>query len=157
MDRFQSTCNQRWVLAAGGLLLSLSAVGCQVDVGGQTLPSPWFLTDDVQYFPAGPEFKLTQEALALKQASARAKRLRGAPTPVGPGLPAGVAAPPPGLPGPGIAPAPAVDGPGLPGQVPAPNPEAVPGGPAPEGPTPIVPGDQAEPEDMQEADPGLQP
>ncbi|MFM8635809.1 MAG: hypothetical protein ACKOEX_13550 [Planctomycetia bacterium] len=54
------------------LLLAVLAVaavavtGCQVDVGGQTLPSPYYLHDDIQYFPAGPEFKLSKEAAALK-------------------------------------------------------------------------------------------
>jgi len=43
-----------------------SLTGCQVDVGGQTLPSPYYLQDDIQYFPAGPEFKLSKEAAALK-------------------------------------------------------------------------------------------
>ncbi len=54
-----------------GLVVAAAAVastGCQVDVGGQTLPSPWYMTDDVQYFPPGPEFKLQREATALKQA-----------------------------------------------------------------------------------------
>jgi len=50
------------LLAAGGVSLT----GCQVDVGGQTLPSAYFLEDDIQYFPAGPEFKLSKEAAALK-------------------------------------------------------------------------------------------
>jgi hypothetical protein len=50
------------LLAAGGL----STTGCQVDVGGQTLPSAYYLQDDIQYFPAGPEFKLSKEAAALK-------------------------------------------------------------------------------------------
>ena len=45
---------------------ALSATGCQVDVGGQTLPSAYYLQDDIQYFPAGPEFKLSKEAAALK-------------------------------------------------------------------------------------------
>ena len=44
----------------------LSTTGCQVDVGGQTLPSAYYLEDDIQYFPAGPEFKLSKEAAALK-------------------------------------------------------------------------------------------
>ena len=39
-------------------------VGCQVNVGGQTLPSPFYLDDDVQYFAPGPEFPLSQEAAA---------------------------------------------------------------------------------------------
>ncbi len=54
-------------LAVAALLLGLSATtGCQVDVGGQTLPSPYYLTDDVQYYAPGPEFKLSKEAAALK-------------------------------------------------------------------------------------------
>ena len=44
----------------------LAVTGCQVDVGGQTLPSAYYLQDDIQYFPAGPEFKLSKEAAALK-------------------------------------------------------------------------------------------
>ena len=47
-------------------LVALSATGCQVHVGGQTLPSPHYLTDDVQYFAPGPEFKLSREAAAMK-------------------------------------------------------------------------------------------
>jgi hypothetical protein len=52
------------------LLLAAAAVvpatGCQVDIAGQTLPSGYYLDDDVQYFPAGPEFKLSREAAAMK-------------------------------------------------------------------------------------------
>jgi len=40
--------------------------GCQVDIGGQTLPSPYYQQDDIQYFPPGPEFKLSREAAAQK-------------------------------------------------------------------------------------------
>jgi hypothetical protein len=50
------------VAAIGGFGLT----GCQVDVGGQTLPSAYYLQDDIQYFPAGPEFKLSKEAAAQK-------------------------------------------------------------------------------------------
>lgn len=55
----------------GGLLLLAAAAvvpatGCQVDIGGQTLPSGYYLSDDVQYFPPGPEFKLSREAAAMK-------------------------------------------------------------------------------------------
>ena len=47
-----------------GLCISaaLAASGCQVNVGGQSLPSPYYLTDDVQYFAPGPEFSLAREA-----------------------------------------------------------------------------------------------
>ena len=40
-------------------------------MGGQTLPSPFFLRDDIQYFPKGPEFKLQNEAARLKEARAQ--------------------------------------------------------------------------------------
>ncbi|MCA9260794.1 MAG: hypothetical protein KDA61_16385 [Planctomycetales bacterium] len=49
---------------------SLTSVGCQVDIAGQTLPSPYHLTDDVQYYAEGPEFKLSREAAALAQQKA---------------------------------------------------------------------------------------
>ncbi|MCC9601636.1 hypothetical protein LOC67_13845 [Stieleria sp. JC731] len=52
------------------------ATGCQVSMNGQTLPSPYYLQDDVQYFPAGPEFKLSREAAALKAARAQEKLSR---------------------------------------------------------------------------------
>ena len=54
------------VLTATWALAGLVMTGCQVDVGGQTLPSAYYLQDDIQYFPAGPEFKLSKEAAAQK-------------------------------------------------------------------------------------------
>ena len=60
----------RRMLLGLGLLVTLGISGCQVDVGGQTLPSPYYMTDDVQYFAPGPEFKLSREAAALKAARA---------------------------------------------------------------------------------------
>ena len=53
----------------GMVTAGLGLTGCQVDVGGQTLPSAYYLQDDIQYFPAGPEFKLSKEAAALKAAT----------------------------------------------------------------------------------------
>jgi hypothetical protein len=58
----------RFALAGLGLTAALGLTGCQVDIGGQTLPSPYYLKDDVQYFPPGPEFLLSKEAAALKAA-----------------------------------------------------------------------------------------
>jgi hypothetical protein len=52
------------------MLMSLAVTGCQIDVGGQTLPSGFYLSDDVQYYAPGPEFKLAREAAALKEQSA---------------------------------------------------------------------------------------
>jgi hypothetical protein len=43
--------------------------GCQVEIAGQTLPSPYYLTDDVQYYAPGPEFKLAREAAAMQEQS----------------------------------------------------------------------------------------
>jgi len=52
------------------MLVSLTSTGCQMDIAGQTLPSPYYLTDDVQYYAPGPEFKLAREAAALKEQEA---------------------------------------------------------------------------------------
>ena len=40
--------------------------GCQISESGQTLPSPYYIRDDVQFFPADSEFKLQREANLLK-------------------------------------------------------------------------------------------
>ncbi len=53
------------------LLATAGMTGCQVDIGGQVLPSPYYQSDDVQYFAPGPEFKLEREAAALKEAGAQ--------------------------------------------------------------------------------------
>jgi len=53
------------------VLASVASTGCQVDVGGQTLPSPYYIYDDVQYFAPGPEFKLSNEAAAMKASKAQ--------------------------------------------------------------------------------------
>ena len=71
--------SQVWKYAVAGLLLAgglCPSVGCQVSVAGQTLPSPYYLLDDVQYFPAGPENKLANETAALKKARAEAMQNR---------------------------------------------------------------------------------
>lgn len=61
----------RWLAATGlGLWVVATAAGCQISVGGQTLPSPYYMQDDVQHFPAGPQFKLSREAAALKEMQA---------------------------------------------------------------------------------------
>ncbi len=60
----------RRILLGLGLLATMGIAGCQVDIGGQSLPSPYYMTDDVQYFAPGPEFKLAKEAAALKAARA---------------------------------------------------------------------------------------
>jgi len=65
--------NQRgpWnvLLLALGMSAAIGLTGCQVDIGGQTHPSPYYLTDDVQYFAPGPEFKHAREAAAQREAA----------------------------------------------------------------------------------------
>jgi len=68
-DSTNSQRSWRTVLVGAGLLMAVSLTGCQVDVGGQTLPSPWYMQDDVQYFPPGSQFKLSREAAAMKAAA----------------------------------------------------------------------------------------
>ena len=58
-------------IAAGACMVV--STGCQSSINGQTLPSAYYLQDDIQYFPAGPEFKLPREAAALQAARAEEK------------------------------------------------------------------------------------
>ncbi len=67
-DKIQKSGFMRCVGCGALLLASLSATGCQVSVNGQTLPSPHYLEDDIQFFAAGHEFKLHNEAAAIKAA-----------------------------------------------------------------------------------------
>jgi len=85
----------RLLALCGAGLCTAALTGCQVDVGGQTLPSPWYQTDDVQYFAPGPEFKLSREAAAQK-AFKEDQALEAAPgvvAPIGPGPAPGVGGP----------------------------------------------------------------
>jgi hypothetical protein len=58
----------RMLLLAGGIIAT-SLTGCswQSTIGGQTLPSAYFLRDDIQYFPAGPETRLPNLRRALDE------------------------------------------------------------------------------------------
>jgi hypothetical protein len=56
-----------WLLVLSCSLFSALSTGCQSTVGGQTLPSAYYLRDDVQYFPPGPEFRLTRQVEALEE------------------------------------------------------------------------------------------
>jgi hypothetical protein len=69
MTRPIESRQSKWRFAAamvGSALLVGS--GCQVEMAGVTLPSPYYLTDDVQYYaPAPSEFKLFREAAAMQE------------------------------------------------------------------------------------------
>ncbi len=57
-----------WRLLIVSSICLTSSVGClQTRIGGQTLPSATYLRDDVEFFPAGPEFKLTNQVRALEE------------------------------------------------------------------------------------------
>jgi hypothetical protein len=69
--------NENWVrtltLIAGAAIVAASSTGCQVSVNGQTLPSGYYLEDDVQYFPGKGDFKLSEEAAQLAAERAEEK------------------------------------------------------------------------------------
>ena len=71
MNRAKSK-STRWsrYLALLAIPAAAALAGCQIDAAGQTLPSPYYLSDDIQYFPPGPGFKLAREAAAQKEQSA---------------------------------------------------------------------------------------
>jgi hypothetical protein len=73
MNRSQNYSTMSIVVVGCVITSLISATGCQVALNGQTLPSPYYLQDDVQYFPSGPEFKLPREAAALRAAQAEEK------------------------------------------------------------------------------------
>ena len=54
-----------------GLLAVMSFCGCQATMNGQTLPSATYLRDDIQYFPAGPEFLLPNQVRAIEEYNAQ--------------------------------------------------------------------------------------
>lgn len=64
--KYQMSTSWAKAIVCGVGLAALSATGCQSHIGGQTLPSGHYLTDDVQYFAPGTEFKLSREAAAMK-------------------------------------------------------------------------------------------
>ncbi|WP_437187535.1 hypothetical protein SH668x_000933 [Planctomicrobium sp. SH668] len=63
----QRTFATRFALVLGGFTACGIFAGCQTNVGGQTLPSGYYLRDDVQFFPAGPEFLLPETVRAAEE------------------------------------------------------------------------------------------
>lgn len=74
----KETAGRTGILLAAAVAFASSTVltGCQTTIGGQTLPSATYLDDDVGYFPAGPEFKLTQQEEATQQFRTEQQRLQ---------------------------------------------------------------------------------
>jgi|SRR5580704_4193630 hypothetical protein len=102
--------NASWLGLGAAALIMLGSSGClsgpwawfQTTTGGQTLPSAYYLQDDVQYFPAGPQDKVFNERRALEQYKAGQLEETGpavsSPQPVAPGGPAPAPAPGPAAP-----------------------------------------------------------
>jgi hypothetical protein len=57
-------------LVLAGLLGIATISGCQTTIGGQTLPSATYLRDDIQFYPAGSEFKLSNTQRAIEEYNA---------------------------------------------------------------------------------------
>ncbi len=53
-----------------------TVIGCQTTVGKQGTPSASYLKGGPQYFPAGPEFKLTNQVQALEEYKLEREKLR---------------------------------------------------------------------------------
>ncbi|MFT5302477.1 MAG: hypothetical protein ACI814_003293 [Mariniblastus sp.] len=64
------------LLCGASIVAAVASTGCQMSIAGQTLPSAYYLRDDVQYQAKGHEFKLQREAAALKAARAEESRNR---------------------------------------------------------------------------------
>ena len=72
MNGMTRTVSVKILLCGVALLGAAAQTGCQITEAGQTLPSPWYVDDDVQYFAPGTEFKLSREAAAMQAAKADA-------------------------------------------------------------------------------------
>ncbi len=72
MGEMKKSRSWRSIVLCCGAFAAFGVTGCQVDVGGQTLPSPYYLKDDVQYHPEGSQFRLAKEAAAMKAYNAQA-------------------------------------------------------------------------------------
>lgn len=57
------------------MFCSAALTGCQTTIGGQTMPSPDYLADDVQFYPAGPEFPLTNQVEASRKQAAAVEEI----------------------------------------------------------------------------------
>ena len=69
------------VLVGTAMLVTAAATGCQSERGGQTLPSPYYMFGEVQYFPHPSSMKLANEAAAIKAAEQQQQPQQQPPQP----------------------------------------------------------------------------
>ena len=67
----------------GCMATAAGLTGCQVDTNNQTLPSPYYLSNPVQYYQPGPWFKLQHEADNMKLYNEQAAQQQGPQGPQG--------------------------------------------------------------------------
>lgn len=60
----------KWVLGVLIVAGAATLTGCQLTQNGQTLPSPYYLEDQIQYFPSGTEFQYQKEVDLMKKEAA---------------------------------------------------------------------------------------
>jgi hypothetical protein len=70
-----------WTALAFGWIMP--TVGCQVEYAGMTLPSGKYMHDDVQYFPAGPDFPWANTQAATQRSRMRAMGMEVPPEEAG--------------------------------------------------------------------------
>ncbi len=66
MSQTQQPCRVKRALLLTALSGCLGLTGCMGNYSGQNLPSAYYLNSQVQYYPPGNQFKLTEEAAAQK-------------------------------------------------------------------------------------------
>ena len=67
----RNNTRNRWLVGGLFSILAFGAIGllsgCQMTQNGQTLPSPYYLDNQIQYFPAGNEFQFQGEVDRMKR------------------------------------------------------------------------------------------
>ena len=81
MDRSLKSCTRKLTLCGLALATGLGLTGCTAEYSGQNLPSGYYLSHQLQYFPPGPEFKLSNEAAAQKAYKESQLQREGVPPP----------------------------------------------------------------------------
>jgi hypothetical protein len=66
MSQWKTFCRWKNTLLGVAVAGCCGLTGCMGNYSGQNLPSGYYLSEQLQYYPPGPQFKLTEEAAAQK-------------------------------------------------------------------------------------------